>query len=127
MFGPLATTKRITHRAPHWLAIAAMVINFVASYGHLHPEDFDFLTHGHGKLTLSADHGTGRALGDPLAADTDCPICTAMSLLGSSALPGGVHIVPPLAHYLAVIVALETLWLTPPRHLLFETRGPPLS
>jgi len=26
MFGPLAITKKITRRAPHWLAIAAMVI-----------------------------------------------------------------------------------------------------
>jgi hypothetical protein len=74
-----------------------MLIQFAASYGHLHPQDFDFLVHGHGPLTMSANHGPSRAIGDPMDADLDCPICQSMQLLGSSALPHGIHLVPPLS------------------------------
>jgi hypothetical protein len=105
----------------------AMLIQLVASYGHLHPEQYDSLYHGRGTPILLANHGGGRAFGDPTAADLDCPICAAMLLLGSSALPEGVHLAPPSARYLALAASIDALWLTPPRHLLFETRGPPLA
>lgn len=122
-----ALGKKSFRRVPQWLALLAMLIQFVASYGHLHPEDFDSMTRGHGTPTLSADHGNSRALGDPLAADLDCPICAAMALLSSSVLPEAAHIVPPLAPYLVVVATPDELWLTPSGRLLFDPRGPPLA
>jgi hypothetical protein len=103
-----------------------MVIQFVASYGHLHPKDFDFLTHGHGAPTLSSHHDTTRPIGDPMAADTDCPICSVAQLLGGSALPDDVRLAPPLAHEAVALASFDALWLTLPPHTLFDTRGPPL-
>jgi hypothetical protein len=118
---------RTLRRTPHWLALVAMLVQFIASYGHLHPEDFDFLVHGHGTPTLSADHGPTRAIGDPMVVDLDCPICAAMQMLGSSQLPEGTHLVPPLSRGTVQSARFDALWLTPPPHLLFETRGPPLT
>jgi hypothetical protein len=104
-----------------------MLVQFVASYGHLHPEDFDFLVHGHGALTISAGHGPMRAIGDPMDADLDCPICSSMQLLGSTPLPDGVHLVPRLVRDAIQTAVIDEFWLIPPAHLSFETRGPPLT
>lgn len=119
--------RKSLRRAPLWLALVAMLVQFVASYGHLHPEDFDVLIHGHGAPVVAAHHGPGRALGDPADPDLDCLICTTMAMLGSSALPEGIRLVPPLAQGTVQIARIAALWLTPPPHLLFETRGPPLT
>jgi hypothetical protein len=62
-----------------------------------------------------------------MAADVDCPICASMTLLGSSALPEGVRIPMPSLHGAAVVASFDALHLTPPAHLLFDTRGPPLT
>jgi hypothetical protein len=110
---------------PLWLAMLAMLVQFVASYGHFHPEQYDSLYHNHGVPSFAANHGPSRAIGDPTAADVDCQICASMLLLGSSALPEGVHIAPLLSRYVGVTAEIMALWLTLPRHLLFDTRGPP--
>jgi hypothetical protein len=103
-----------------------MLVQFVASYGHIHPEAFDVLFHGQGAPILADHHGPSRAIGDPATADIDCQICATMAMLGSSALPEGVHVAPPLSRHVVATADIEPLWLTPPRHLLFDTRGPPL-
>jgi len=125
MFHHLAIGRRNLRRAPQWLALLAMMIQFVASYGHIHPEDFRPLLQGHGGTVITAPNGTGCGLGDGLAADTDCPVCASISLLGSSALPDGVQLQPPSSQASTTIVAFDALHLTPPPHLLFDTRGPP--
>ena len=48
MFRSLAIKGQDLRRAPYWIALLAMLLQFVASYGHLHPQDFNFLLHGHG-------------------------------------------------------------------------------
>jgi hypothetical protein len=127
MFGRLAMRRRNLRRAPQWLALLAMMIQFVASYGHIHPEDFRPLLQGHGAPVVTAPNGTGSGLGDGLATDTDCPVCASISLLGSSALPDGIRVPMPSLQASAAILAFDALHLTLPPHLLFETRGPPLS
>jgi hypothetical protein len=120
------TIRNRLSRAAHWLALAAMLVQFVASYGHLHPEDFDAVHHGHGAPVLAEHHGPSRAIGNAADQDIDCQICASMAMLGSSALPEGVHVIPPLLRHVVVAADIKPLWLTPPRHLLFDTRGPPL-
>ena len=104
-----------------------MLVQLVASYGHIHPEQFDALYSSHGALQFADQHGPSRAFGDPAAADLDCPICAAMQILGSSALPEGIHVAPLLSRHIGTIAEIAALWLTPPRHLLFATRAPPLA
>jgi len=113
-------------RAAQWLALAAMLVQLVASYGHIHPEAFDALHHGTGGPVLADHHGPSRAIGDPATVDIDCQICSSMALLGSTALPDVPHVVPPLSRHLGTTTEIAALWLTPPRYLLFDTRGPPL-
>jgi hypothetical protein len=113
------------HRVPKWLALVAMLVQFVASYGHLHPQDFNFLKHGHGPLTIASYNGPGGNGVDGTAVDTDCPICAAISLLGSSALPDGLVVPTPSAHGAILVAAFDAFHLAPPFHLLFDTRGPP--
>jgi hypothetical protein len=111
-------------RAPHWLALLAMLLQFVASYGHLHPQDFNALLHGHG-ATMVVSYNGPIANGDSVAPDIDCPICSSMQILGSSALPDGVRLSLPSSQHATTPARFEAFDLTPPRHLLFDTRGPP--
>lgn len=127
VFGRGAIGKHSVRRASHWLALLAMLVQFVASYGHIHLDQYDALYQGHGAPTLAAPHGTTSAIGDPASADLDCPVCASMQILGSSAMPEGVHLSPPLSRHIAATAPLAALRLTPPRHLLFDTRGPPLA
>ena len=127
MLGRFAFGSRTLRRAPQWLALLAMFVQFVASYGHIHPEQFRALLQGHGAPAVTAPNGTSSGLGDQLGVDSDCPICASISLVGSSALPDGVRLPLPSLHVSTLVVAFDTLHLTSPPHLLFETRGPPLT
>src|SRR5581483_4544654 len=98
MLMTIAIGRRSLRRAPQWLALLAMVIQLVVSYGHIHPQDFRPMLQGHGALEITAPNGTGSGLGDGLAADTDCPICASISMLGSSALPDGIRLPVPALH-----------------------------
>jgi hypothetical protein len=127
MLDRLTIGRRNLRRAPQWLALLAMMIQFVASYGHIHPQEFRGMLQGHGTPVVTAPNGTDSGLGDGLAADTDCPICASISLLGSSALPDGIRVPMPSSQASTAVVAFDALHLTLPPHLLFETRGPPLT
>jgi hypothetical protein len=127
MLDRLTIGRRNLRRAPQWLALLAMMIQFVASYGHIHPQEFRGMLQGHGTPVVTAPNGTGSGLGDGLAAETDCPICASISLLGSSALPDGIRVPMPSSQASTAVVAFDALHLTLPPHLLFETRGPPLT
>lgn len=121
-----ALGRNSLRRAPPWLALLAMFIQFVASFGHFDPGDFASLEHGHSSLTLAACHVAGGG-DNGMASDADCPICASITMLGSSALPESVRVPQPAVHHGLVVASLDALHLTPPSHLLFETRGPPLS
>lgn len=120
-----AIGRKGLRRAPPWLALLAMLVQFVASYGHIHPQDFRGMLQGHGAPVVTAPNGTGSGLGDGLAADTDCPVCASISLLGSSAPPDGIRLPMPASPASTTLVAFDALHLTSPPHLLFDTRGPP--
>jgi hypothetical protein len=127
MYRRLAMRRGNLRRVPQWLALLAMMIQFVVSYGHIHPQDFRVLLQGHGAPAVTAPNGTGSGLGGGLANDTDCLICVSISLLGSSALPDSIHVLPPSSQASSTVVAFDALHLTSPPHLLFDTRGPPLT
>jgi hypothetical protein len=125
MLRHLAIARRSLRRAPQWVALLAMLTQFVASYGHIHPQDYNSLRHGHAALSWTAAAAGPNTGIDGIAVDTDCPVCASISLLGSSALPDGVRmLMPPLAAS-ATTAAFAALHLTPAPHLLFDTRGPP--
>ena len=126
MLGRLANRSNKPRRAPQWLALLAMLIQFVASYGHFDPQDFNFLKHGHGSLSLVASHSSAGGF-NGVTGDTDCPICASMQILGSSALPEGVRLPLPPLHGSSFIAALVPLNLPAPHYFLPDTRGSPLT
>ena len=111
---------------PHWLALAAVLVQLIASFGHIHAEDYRFLVQGHGATTVKAgDVPTGRS-GPFLAPDIDCAICASAQILGTGALPDFIAAPLPLQHAVSSDEASAAFFLIPPRYVLFVTRGPPL-
>src|SRR5271169_1350708 len=91
--------SRSVQRFGSWLALVALTVQLVLSFGHIHPEDI-----------FPADRpGTGSAqvaLGNPLApgghqaqheADDVCAICFTLYMLASASVPVPVQIARPIA------------------------------
>ena len=126
MLGRLAIGRTSLRRTPQFVALLAMLVQFVLSFGHFDGQDFTALQGGHQPLTLANAQGAGGSTGTGLAGDVDCPICSSIQLLGSTALPDGVQLRMPVIRHTDIVLAIEPLRLTPPPHLLFDTRGPPI-
>ena len=111
---------------PHWLALAAVLLQIIASFGHIHAEDYRFLVHGQGATIVKAGNTAPSGPGPMLAADIGCAICASVQILGSGALPDAAPFPNPSLESVAPLAAITALFLTPPRHFLFSTRAPPL-
>jgi hypothetical protein len=121
-----AIAARIFRRSPPWLALFALLLQFVAAFGHLHPEDYRFLVAGHGLASVHAGSGPAGPALPALPPDSNCPICASAFLLGNAPMPVAAALPAPRDVELAAAEAGQALWLTRPRHLLFISRGPPL-
>jgi hypothetical protein len=109
-----------------WLALAAMLIQLVLSFGHMHAEDF-FPPQGHGKLQWSAGNavpGPGSRAPESLAFDV-CAICASMQMVAATVLPEPVALALPSEFGSAAPPPEVALLLTAPPHLLFHIRAPP--
>ena len=118
--------RKLRRGFPGWLALFAMAVQLVVSFGHMHPEDYRFLLRGHGAPMLSAGDFQPGSSSPLLPADDDCPICAATFLLGNAPMPVAATLPVPRGTALAAAPSGEALWLSPPRHFLFSTRAPPL-
>ncbi|MGH7033275.1 MAG: hypothetical protein ACREFL_06060 [Stellaceae bacterium] len=117
--------RRIFRRSPPWLALFALALQFIAAFGHLHPEDYRFLAAGHSPASLT--RGGPLVPSEPATpADSDCPICASIALLGNTPLPALVALPAPRAAAIGATRLGKALWLSLPSHFLFTTRGPPL-
>jgi len=126
MLGRLAIGRTNLLRTPHYLALLAILLQLVLSFGHFHAQNFAALQSGHQPLALANAQGAAGGAGQGLAGDIDCPICSSVQLLGSTALPDGVHLRAPIIRHAGISFSVAPLRLTPPAHLLFATRGPPV-
>jgi hypothetical protein len=114
-------------RAPYYMALLAMLLQLVFSFGHFHAQDFAASPSGHPSLVVVHAQGTSGGAGKLLAGDVDCPICSSIQQLGSTTLLDGATLPLPGLRRAVFVLAVEPLWLTPPPHLLFDTRGPPIT
>ena len=112
-------------RLPHWLALMAVFVQLVASFGHMHAEDYNFLLRGHSPTTVASADGSSGGSQQSLAPDADCAVCASAQILGSGALPDPQLLSAPHAQRVSSQGVLVELFLIPPRHILFTTRGPP--
>jgi hypothetical protein len=113
------------------LALFALVVQFAASFGHMHAEDLGLsLTGASGRTQVAAalpHHPAGPSDQDRFPAPDDCPICATMALIAT-----GIASLPP-----PLVVPFEihavSHWVAPARPvrptiaLSFRSRAPPLT
>jgi hypothetical protein len=114
-------------QARGWVALFALLVQLLGSYGHVHP---DGLRRSAGELT-AAERSRATPLsgnGNPaLPARDACALCLSIELIGSAALPEAVALTLPHLPAMASETDGTELRLTPPPYLLFHTTGPPLA
>ncbi|MGA2089677.1 MAG: hypothetical protein ABSG66_12255, partial [Stellaceae bacterium] len=110
-----------------FLALAAMLVQFTASYGHMHPEDFYRLLGSTGPTVIAMPQGDSAPI--PAGPDEDgCAICQVMHMAGGAALPPPILLaLPSETGAAAPIIAISELLLSPPAYFLFRTRAPPIA
>jgi hypothetical protein len=118
--------SRRTGRFARGLALLAMLVQLVASYGHIHPEDFQFLN-GHAAPMLTADYGPHHTPIQPGAVDDDCPICAAMHMAGSAPLPVPPALAAPGEFGAVAVVSVVAIHLSSAAYSLFRSRAPPVA
>jgi hypothetical protein len=118
-------------RLTPWLAIFALVVQFVAGFGHFHPDDFRGSAPGPGaSLLVDTEGQTAQAPIDHapgLPTHDDCAICTVMHLAASAALPVPLLLLAPATGTATTPPPVTRLRVAWPPHFLFNSRGPPLS
>ena len=117
-------------RPAAWLALAALLLQFVASWGHFHAEDFG--GPGGNAPAISAARSLSSAPDDngsgvPGRPDRDdCAICVTMHLAGTATLAAPLLLLdPPALDVAPLLPPLADLRIAWPRRFLFESRGPP--
>jgi hypothetical protein len=113
-------------RLPHWLALVAVFVQLVASFGHIHAEDYNFLLRGHSMTAVASADGSSGGAQQTLAPDIACAVCASAQILGSGALPDSLLVQAPHVQRVASNGTFVQLLLIAPRHTSFSTRGPPL-
>jgi hypothetical protein len=120
---------RLHIRPGAWLALTALALHFVLTFGHVHAEQFSPVPAGSASVA-AADARAGDAP-QPyrpfLSHDRLCAVCASISLLGASALPDANRLVLP-----AAVIAVPELDLcrTAPRCELrssAKARAPPCA
>jgi hypothetical protein len=109
-------------RLSGWLALVALAIQLVASFGHMHREEF---VHGHAGLTVVTQ---GAGAGAPIDGDDDyltCDICATVHLAGTLLLPAPPAIALPAEITIARLTAGEHPATQRTTALAFNARGPP--
>jgi len=104
-----------------------MLVQFTASYGHMHPEDFYRLLGSTGPTVIAMPQGDSAPI--PAGPDEDgCAICQVMHMAGGAALPPPILLaLPSETGAAAPIIAISELLLSPPAYFLFRTRAPPIA
>ncbi len=109
-----------------FLALAAMLVQFTASYGHMHAEDFYRLLGSTGPTIVAMPEGGNTPI--PAGPDEDgCTICQVMHMAAGSAPPPPIVLVLPREAEAAPTAEIAQLFLSPPAYFLFRTRAPPIA
>jgi hypothetical protein len=98
------------------LALLALAIQLVLSFGHVHLDGMGLVSQHNAAVAAAADPGGGPD-GSPANHDPLCPICLSIQLAGALLQPS-----PP-----AVVVPAPAAWTPPPLALAFATPADPHS
>jgi len=112
---------RTRPRLTGWLALFALALQLVASFAHVHSEDFAGLVHPGLVQTSQGDLGpAGPSDPDHLT----CDICAAVHLTGTSAVPTPATLVLPVSTGTLPPDAAPVV-RPPALAAAFDARGPP--
>jgi hypothetical protein len=109
------------------LALLALLLQLIASFGHFHPEDFRGSASGSG-AALHVDAAGAAGPADPgpgLPGHDDCAICIALHLAGGALLPDPPMLLAPADGITAELRPWTDRRIAWPSYFLFESRGPP--
>jgi hypothetical protein len=106
------------------LALFALTVQIVLSFGHVHLGGF---AHAAVYLSSTSTTSTSPAPNHPPAGDPDnyCAICATIHLTGSSFLPEGPRVPIPVATQLVEQFKPVTAVFIEPRRAPFQSRAPP--
>jgi hypothetical protein len=120
---------RTKRRSGAWLALAAMALQLVLSFGHIHLEDLK--GGGNGVVTAAASKAAS-AHQDPAGgpagdADDYCPICAVLHLAAASFVPDAPVLPVPFAFHAIAHASQPTFASVLLRRAPFQSRAPPLA
>jgi hypothetical protein len=117
---------RNNNRFGSWLALFAIAIQLVLSFGHIHLEDI----RGSSPVIAAPSQTQPSAPVDDdrgSAGHDFCAICASLNLTSSSVLPTVVSPAVPIYHPHAWIADVQPTQISYNIHFLFQARAPPHS
>jgi hypothetical protein len=117
---------RIKRRCGSWLALAAMALQLVLSFGHVH---VDRLSSGSAGIAASQPPASQHKPAQHPASEADdyCAICAAVHLTSSSFLPDAPLLPAPFASRTIEHFGYFNFTSVSPRRAAFQSRAPPLA
>jgi hypothetical protein len=109
------------------LALFALALQFVLSFGHIHAEDI----YGPARVAAAivapgTDGGQPQPANQPTKHSDDyCPICATMSLLGNSFVAAAPLLPPPPASYAVEPIDRTATLVIVAHRSAFQSRAPP--
>jgi len=105
-------------------ALFALALQFVLSFGHMHPEDF--FPHMAQPATSGSAPSAPSKHGPTVPIDDACAICINMAMVGASALPAPPPpIMPPMVYGRAIFPPLVAVAHRSAVRVSFRSRAPP--
>jgi hypothetical protein len=114
------------------LALFALALQMVVSFGHMHPDDLGLHSLASGDRAYFPT-GAAQTLTGPTdrdqhpSSDDFCPICASMALLatGAPSLPPVIVVTPPIS---GVLSSPTSMYLAATQAIFsFQARAPPLA
>jgi hypothetical protein len=112
------------------LALLALAVQFVVSFGHIHREDIFGSARAAPSVAVPVADASQPSPGNHPAKHSDdyCAICATISLLGHSFVAAAPALPPPppVAHTIAHVDRAAAIAITP-RRAAFQSRAPPTA
>jgi hypothetical protein len=113
-------------RRAAWIGLFGLLLQIAVSFAHVHLLSFQ----PDGSTVVTLDDGAGGAPSpqkSPAAPDQDhCPVCLALQLAGTFVVPYPIGVAAPTVVSVVPLGREDSFELSPPKHLLFRTRAPPI-
>jgi hypothetical protein len=109
------------------LALFALAVQFVLSFGHVHVGKFAPATsQGAMALAQAPDRDGGPGPKPQTGVDDFCAICATVSLLATSVLPTASSVLPPVAAEHRWLTEFASARISSDSFVLFQARAPPV-